>query len=128
MQQLSETIMSVIEATPLLYQFLSIFFFIERFSDAVLHCNLNCLRSCWAMHMIGLIWFVHLRICMNNLQVVKLPLLMSEVMLNSVHCKAKLAKHLFQKLISCRKSMLQTIYNFLKPDRKNNKKPIKCTT
>ena len=45
MQQVSEMIMSVIETTPLLYQFLLICFFIGRFSNAVLHYNLNWQRS-----------------------------------------------------------------------------------
>ena len=93
-QQLNETIMSAIETTPLFCQFLSICFFIEQFLNAVLHCNLNWWRSCWAvqkLYMIGSIWFVHLRIFMKNLQVFKLPLLMS-VMLNSVHCKPLILK------------------------------------
>ena len=105
MQQLSKTIMSAIESTPLLYQFLSIYFFIGRFSNVVLHCNLSWRRSCWAVHklyMIGSIWFVHLRMCMKNLQVFTLPLLMS-VMLNSVQCrplilKSKITKKFFSKI------------------------------
>ena len=49
-QQLSKTITPAIETTPLLYQFISICFFIGRFSNSVLHCNLNWWRSRWAVH------------------------------------------------------------------------------
>ena len=60
-QHLSETIPS----TPLLYQFLSICFFVRRFSNAVLQCNLNWRRRCCAVQAIH-DWF-NLICSLNNM-------------------------------------------------------------